>query len=270
MTTDKPHDAPQTPLDRAHAGIGAAEDDPRSWLRFYGRLCDAELFVLLREEARGSAIAPAILPHEGQDHALAFDTEARIAAFAEGPAHWVAMPGADLVSLLAREGLGLGLNLGVAPSAVLLPPDAIGWLAGEVASSLQLTRALPERFAPPLEVPPALVDDLARRLAEAAGIMQEAWLVQASYADAPDALLLACIGVDLPARAALGKSIAPAVQFAPADRPLDIAFLDAGDPALEALRRHGLRFEIPPPPPAPRASPVEAPGCDPEKPPRLR
>ncbi len=259
----------QTPLDHAHADIGAQGEDPRSWLRFYGRLCDADLFVLLREEAREGSIRPAILPHEGQDHALAFDTEERIAAFAEGAAHWVALPGADLVGLLAREGLGLGLNLGVAPSAVLLPPDAISWLAGQLEQSMQLTRALPSRIEPPLDVPPALVDDLARRLAEAAGILEEAWLVQARYEDAPEALLLACIGVELPARAALSRSIAPAVQFAPGERVLDIVFLGPDDPALRALRSRGLRFEIPAPalpePPQP-----QAPGSDPDKPPRLR
>ena len=261
----------QTPLDHAHAAIGEGAEDPRRWLGFYGRLCAGELFLLLRAAARGGSADPAILPHEGQDHALAFDTEARLQAFAEGPAHWVSMPGADLVRLLARQGLGLGLNLGVAPSAVLLPPDALGWLAGQIAGSLQQVRALPRHVAPPLDMPPALVDALARRLAGVAGLVSEAWLVQARYADAPDGLLLACVGVALPARAVLIRSLAPAAHLAPAARPLDIVCLEDDAPVLAALRRHGLRFEIPslPGTRAGQGAPA-GPGMVPDRPPKLR
>lgn len=52
--------ADDTPLDRAVRAMAAAPEDDAARLRFHERLADAELFLLLAEEADGDHIAPQI------------------------------------------------------------------------------------------------------------------------------------------------------------------------------------------------------------------
>ena len=94
-----------------------------------GRLADAELFLLLTEEPLGDTIEPALFDLEEGRVALAFDTEARLAAFAEGPAPYAALPGRVVAQFLSGQKLGLGLNVPLGPSAILLAADALGCLA---------------------------------------------------------------------------------------------------------------------------------------------
>ncbi|RMD94519.1 MAG: SseB family protein, partial [Alphaproteobacteria bacterium] len=109
-----------TPLDRAHAAMAAAPENEAARLAFYRRLADAELFVMLREEPQGAEIEPEVFEVAGVPHVLAFDTEARLADFAARPAGspvaHVALSGRTLARLLAAQGVGLGLNLGVRAS----------------------------------------------------------------------------------------------------------------------------------------------------------
>ena len=71
-----------TVLDRAHAAMEQGGDAER--LRFYERLADAELKLLLDREAGGETIAPRIFPLEDGPVVLVFDTEERLTEFA-GP-----------------------------------------------------------------------------------------------------------------------------------------------------------------------------------------
>ena len=97
-----------TMLDRAYGEMEAGGDTER--LRFYERLADAELFLLLEREAEGGRIAPQVFPLEEGPVVLAFDTEDRLAEFSPGAAY-AAMTGRALAEMLAGQGLGVGLNL---------------------------------------------------------------------------------------------------------------------------------------------------------------
>ncbi|MEM6728737.1 MAG: SseB family protein, partial [Pseudomonadota bacterium] len=114
----------ETPLDIAHAAMEASGADADR-LRFYERVADAELFLMVEAEPDGNVAAPQLFDLDEGRFALAFDRAERLAAFVGGPAPYVAMSGRALVKLLVEEGLGLGLNLEVAPSAILLAPDAL-------------------------------------------------------------------------------------------------------------------------------------------------
>ena len=46
-----------TPLDQAHAAMEAAPEDDAARLRFFERLADSELFILLDKEPEGDRIA---------------------------------------------------------------------------------------------------------------------------------------------------------------------------------------------------------------------
>ena len=49
----------QTPLDTAHTAMDATPDDDAARLRFFERLADSELFLLLQGEATGDSLSPA-------------------------------------------------------------------------------------------------------------------------------------------------------------------------------------------------------------------
>jgi hypothetical protein len=150
----------ETPLDSAHSDMHAAPDDDRARLRFFERLADGELFVLLATEAgeagSGLQIFPEIFRVEGGRYVLAFDREERLAAFTGGPAPYAALPGRALATMLAGEGLGLGLNLG-ATSETLLPAEALEWLAATLGQEWpEELEARPEKVLPPVGLPPGL------------------------------------------------------------------------------------------------------------------
>ncbi|MGB8622714.1 MAG: SseB family protein, partial [Paracoccaceae bacterium] len=121
--------ADQTPLDRAHAAMEAAPEDDAVRLRFFERLADCELFLLLSREAEGEDIAPKVFDLEGGAFVLVFDREERLADFVGETAPYAALSGRLIAGMLAGQGIGMGVNLGVAPSSILIPAEAIGWLA---------------------------------------------------------------------------------------------------------------------------------------------
>ena len=258
-----------TPLDAAHAAMEAAEADAAR-LRFYGLLADTELCVLLEREAEGETLSPQVFPLAEGPVVLAFDSEDRLAAFAEGPAPYAALPGRVLAGLLAGQGLGLGLNLGVAPSSTLLAPDAVAWLAGMVEAAPEELAARPDEIGPPDGLPDAVRAALLAALARARGIASAAWLAGVRYGDGRAGFLLAFIGTRPGAQEALARAAGGAVGFADAaPLSLDVTFLAEDDPAVARLARVAERIDLSPP--APAAAPVpRAPGSDPDRPPILR
>ena len=117
------------------------------------------------EAVEGNDIVPRIFPVEGERFVLAFDREARLAAFAEGPAPYAALPGRVVAGLLAAEGLGLGLNLDVAPTVVRVAPDAP---VAEV--DMALPRAVADPDALQKLASDYAVDNPVRRLLTALGL----------------------------------------------------------------------------------------------------
>ena len=117
-----------TPLDLAHAAMEAAPEDERARLRFYERLADAELFLLLSDEATGETIKPEVFELQDASFVLVFDTEERLATFVGKPAPFAALSGRMIAQMLAPSGIGMGVNLEVAPSSILIPPSAVTWL----------------------------------------------------------------------------------------------------------------------------------------------
>jgi hypothetical protein len=259
---------PETALDAAHAAMEAAPEDEALRLAFHACLAAAELFLLLEREPEGEEVAPRVYPLEAGPVVLAFDSEARLAAFTGAPAPYAALPGRRLVALLAGQGVGLGLNFEVAPSARLLPPEAIDWLAEVLREAPQTLEAAPAELGPPV-LPPALIAALDARLARASGLARCAWLAAVRHRDGSAGHLLALPGVVPGAEAALAQALGEALRLAGVTDagPVDIVFPAEGDPLEARLARVGLRFDIPAPP---EPSAPRPPGLDPERPPRLR
>lgn len=260
-----------TILDLAHAAMSAAPDDDAARLRFYERIADAELFVLIEDDA-GTDLAPQVFALEDGQFVMAFDREERLSAFTGAPAPYAALPGRVVVRLLAGQGIGLGLNLGVAPSEMLLPADAVRWLAGTLDSAPETLEAVPERFHPPARLPDALLRALDVKLALAAGLAVQALLAGVSYAGGRRGHMLAFLGARPEAEAALAHAVAEALTFSGVEAgEIDVAFLDPASAAARQMAAVALRFDLPQ-----LAEETEqvlsptAPGMDPGKPPILR
>lgn len=259
----------ETPLDRAHAAMIADEGDDAARLRFYERVADAELFVLLERKAEGDHIEPDLFEIADARYLLAFDHEARLAGFVGKTAPYAALSGRALVRMLAGQGIGLALNPQAAPSSMLLPSEAVDWLADMLAHAPDEISALPVNLAPPADLPESMLLALDTKLTSAAGLARVAYLAAVTYQDGRPGHLLGFIDTVPGAEAALAKAVTEALSFSSVDAgEIDVGFFGSTDAIATSLARVGLRFDLPAPDHAPRTP--TAPGRDPDKPPRLR
>ncbi|KDB05422.1 hypothetical protein U879_01765 [Defluviimonas sp. 20V17] len=245
-------------------------EDGAARLAFYARLADGELFVLLEEEARDETIAPRVFPLDDGPVVLAFDAEERLAEFTGAPAPYVALPGRVVVAQLAGQGVGLGVNLGVAPSSTLLPPEALDWLAETLGPAPEEAEARPTGFHKPRGLHEGLLGALDTALAKAGGLAQSALLAGVEYEDGTRGHWLAFVGADEAAQPALARAAGEAVRFSGAEEgAVDVVFLTEDAPIVARLSKVALRFDLPKPEAPPARAPAP-PGSDPSKPPILR
>jgi hypothetical protein len=258
-----------TDLDLAHAAMEAAPDDDTARLRFYERLADTELFMLLGTEAEGDQITPELFDIEDQRFALVFDREERLSQFVGRAAPYAGIPGRALAQMMAGQGIGLALNLEVAPSAMLIPAEAIDWLVQTLSHGPDETEARLTEVSAPKGLPEAVVTGLDRKLAIAAGLARFAYLAAATYEDGARGHVLAFVDALEGAEKALASAAGEALTFSGIEAGMmDVLFVRAADPLAAHLARVGLRFDLPaletP------QTPGSAPGMDPARPPKLR
>jgi hypothetical protein len=257
-----------TPLDQAHAAMEAAPEDDGARLAFYDRLAASELVLLLEAEAEGDRIRPQVFPVEGDRFVLVFDREERLAEFAGGAAPYAALSGRRLAGMLAGQGIGIGVNLGVAPSAILIGAGSVDWLAATLAAQPEEVEERPAEILPPRGLPERLITALDARLAAAEGLARMAYLVGTVYAGGRRGHLLGFVDPVPGAEPALARAVGEALTFSGIEAGvLDVGFFRAADPVAARLARVGLRFDLPE---APVAEGPGAPGTDPAVPPRLK
>lgn len=258
----------QTALDRAHAAMEAAPGDDAARLGFYDALAGAELFVLLAREAVGETVEPDIYEVDEARFVLVFDRAERLTGFTGRPSPYAALSGRMLARMLAGQGVGLALNPDVAPSAMLIPAEAVDWLNGTLARGPAEAEARLTEIRAPGGLPEALLTALDRKLASAAGLARFAYLVGAGYEGGGAGHMLAFVDARPGAEPALANAVSEALTFSGIEAgALDVAFFAAADPVAARLARHGLRFDLP----EPRRPQVPgAPGMDPDAPPKLR
>ncbi|MEK6215687.1 MAG: SseB family protein [Boseongicola sp.] len=258
----------ETPLDQAHAAMDSAPDDDKKRLRFFERFADSELFLLLKEEPTGDQVAPEIFDTDDGHFALIFDREERLTAFTEKPAPYAALSGRAIVTMSAGQKIGIGLNLGVAPSSFLLKSDAVDWLKETLAENPDEVVARLHELHPPGNLPERLLESLDAKLAQAAGLASTAYLARATYQGGRHGHMLALVDPLPGAEPALARAIQEALTFSGLDAgEIDVAFIRATDPVAAKLAKVGLRFDLPEPLAAETPAP---PGSNPDRPPRLR
>ncbi len=266
----------QTSLDTAMQRMQASPDDAAARLRFHSELINSEIFVLLEEEARGDNLRPRVFDLADAHAVLAFDSEARMVGFAGQRVAYAALPGRVLVTMLveARAGLSLIVNAD-APHAELLPPELLDWLAQTLAAPPPVAdEAMPEGFSAP-ELPASslalLVPALERRLSGVPGL-QAAVLAEVSWQGGARGPVLALAGVPEPARPALARAVAEALELSGlADSGLDVVF--PGPAAMARIAEVGRPLARAPFAPSTGVTDGMSgttPGMDPSRPPRLK
>lgn len=259
-----------TPLDTAHTAMQAAPDDDAARLRFYERLGDSELFLLLQHEAAGDDISPELFDLDEGRFLLAFDREERLSQFAGRAAPYAAMSGRILARMLAGQQLGLAVNLEVAPSSILIPAEAIEWLDRTLGHAPDQIEARVDALHPPTGLPDALLRALDTKLATARGLASCAYLVGVTYHGGGRGHLLAFVDALEGAESALAKAASEALTFSGIEAgAMDVGFFATSDPIMAALAAQGLRFDLPQPARG-ESEPRIAPGSDPDRPPILR
>ncbi|MDR6264448.1 SseB family protein [Roseobacter sp. N2S] len=259
-----------TLLDTAHAAMEAAPEDTTKRMAFYERVTDSELFLVLETEPVDDKFIPAVFEVEAEKYALVFDTDARMSEFTQAATPYLAASGRQITAMLAGKGIGLGVNLAVAPSSMLLPATAVDWLQQTLGAGPEAQEATPSAIYPPGQLPETLISALDAKMATMAGMAKYAYLAQIEYENRPRSHVLAFIAAIPEAESAMASAISEALTFSGIEAgSLDVIFLTAQNPLSGSLAKHGLRFDLPEPPKQ-KERRVEIPGSDPDKPPILR
>lgn len=257
----------ETPLDLAHAAMMAAEDDDTARLRFYERIADVELFLLLEAEPDEDQVTPVLLD---EGYVLVFDRSERLAAYVGAPAPYVALSGRAIAGMLEGQDLGMAVNLNVAPSEILLPAGALAWLRDTLAQEAGEVEARIERVLPPTGLPETLIAAIDAKLATATGMAAGAFLVGVEYAGGGRGHLLAFIGAIPRAQDALVRAASEALTFSGIEAgAMDVGFFAPDDVTVPKLAKVGLRFDLPQGEGL-QHTPRMPPGSDPSKPPILK
>ena len=256
-----------TPLDEAHAAMMAAQYDDAARLRFYERVADVELFLLLEAEPDDDRVTPKLL--DG-GYVVVFDRAERLAAYVGDPAPYVALAGRAIASMLAGQDLGMAVNLGVAPSEILLPAGAVAWLRDTLAHQAGEVETRIERVLPPVGLPETLIAAIDAKLATATGMAAGAFLVGVEYPGGGKGHLLAFVGAIPRAQDALVRAASEALTFSGIEAgAMDVGFFAPHDPTVGKLAKVGLRFDLPQGEGL-QQTPRMPPGSDPSKPPILK
>ena len=257
----------ETRLDLAFAATQMDTDDDVARLAFFEALAGTELFLLLEAKAEGDQINPRVLEMYDETFVMAFDLEARMTDLTEGAVPYAAVSGRVLAQMLAPQGIGIALNIDVAPSSTFILGEEVVWLNSMLSQAPQeVEQGVSEVFAP-TGLPRKFLTALDARLAASAGMAHSAYLVGARYQDGTQGHLLGVIDAVPGAEGALAQAVSEVLTFSGLEAAmLDVAFFRASDPVTARLAKEGLRFDLPQPEVGLAPS---APGMDPDKPPRL-
>jgi hypothetical protein len=260
---------PKTEIDAAHAAMLADEADDALRLAFFGIFADAPLVILLEDEAGEDAVTPQLFEAGGVPYVLAFDSDERLAEYAGEIVPYAGLSGRGLAELLDGQGVGIALNLRVASSEYLIPPDAVSWLTQTLAHAPDLAEARPVAVRAPGDMPAPLAGSLTRKLQGTGDLADAAWLVVAEYSDGRHGSLLVFVGAEERAQPALVVAVSEALAFSGLEAgALDVTFAEVGSAIAERVARVGRAVDLPRRP-LPDTG-LSSPGMDPDRPPKLR
>ena len=261
---------PDTPLDHAFVAMQAAPGNTQAELRYFELLAGSELFLLLSEEPEGDNISPDLFEVEGTGFVLTFDQPERLTGFVGKAAPYAALSGRALITMLAGQGIGMGVNLGADDAQNLLEPAALEWLQQMLPDTPDEISRRPVQFTAPTGLPESVLTALDTRLTHAAGLAESAYITKATYDSGEQGFFVGFTGAPNAAEPALAQMVAEVLAFSGLEAAaMDVGFLRADDPAVQTLAAQALRIDLPTPEEPQTLTPT-APGRNPAIPPKLR
>lgn len=258
----------QTVLDLAFGAMTAAPDDDAARLRYFERVADAELFLVLERPAIDGTADPKVFDVEGEGYAIAFDLEERIEDFFGGHADYLSVSGRILARLLADQQTGLILNPEVPNASNMLPVDVLVWLTEVLGNAPKAVEQKIAEITAPYHLPERLLVGLDEKLKSAAGLSELAYIVATRFENGGQGHLLAFVNPAPGVEDTLANVVAEALTFSGLDAAtLDVGFFKNADSMAARLAAVGLKIELPLPP---KATEPPAPGMNPDQPPMLR
>ncbi len=263
-----------TPLDAAHAAMEAAPEADALRLRFFERLADGEMFLLLEAEAEGENLTPQVFDLEeragraglrprGASGRLHRCTRALCCAAGAGDGRAAGRAG-DRAGGEPRGGAVLDAAAGQKRST--------GW-PKRLRHGPSRGEAQPEELGPPGGLPEALLSALDGEARAGGGLAAAACLAGVTYAGGRRGHMLAFVDVAEGAEGALARAAGEALTFSGVEAgEMDVTFIAGSDPAVgSSVARVGpaLRSGCRPRPEDARTQ-RKAPGSDPDRPPILR
>ena len=257
----------QTRIDLAFEAMSADGDSQTHRMAFFEAVADAELIILLKEQALEMVLNLENLESAGKTFAVVFDTDGRLAEYASATAHYAALPGRKLVKMLAGQGVGIALNPGVAPSSYLIAPQAVEWLASVVREEPEGVEQRIISVGPPASSTSALVTALDRKFSSFEGMAKQAVLASVVYLNGEHGNIVAFVDPIRDAETALAQAVYDVLKFNSASGNWSVGHFASSSSISTMLTKKGLVFDLPK---AREPKSRSAPGSDPDNPPRLR
>ena len=245
-------------LDHAFAKMQAAPENTALRRAYYQQLADTEIYIPVAD-VTGESFTPETFDLDLGATVLAFDSPERLADFLGTGHDFVALPARVLIPLLVDQRLLLLINPDSA-SANLLPRDVLIWVQDVVAAMPSQAVAGLTGLCKPGAATAPMVAALDRAFGQMPGAATQALLF-----DSDQGLTIAFTGAAETSHPALAKAVQDALVFAGVDADCSVVFLS--DTQAQSITPVALAFDLPKPVAPPIA---QAPGTDPDKPPKLR
>lgn len=255
-----------TPLDAVLTEYMKDQTALDARLRVFEQFLSAELFIALKEEPVEDVIKPLLFDISDGRFALVFDKEDRLTSFLGGVQDFACLSGRALLELFRSQDVGLGVNLSQEESCALFTPEDLDWCAQFAVEPEQSEQKfLSVRSV--VDFPPELLAALDRKIASLSGFAKSAYLVSLQDATGTSRNSLVFTDALLPSEKRIAETISETVRLSDSGHSLDVVFLPKQHSAISSIEKFGLRFDISEPE---QAQPLQAPGSDPSKPPKLR
>ena len=233
-------------LNKAFLEMSQNPESNDARLKYYGVLADTNLFLLLEQEPSNEILEPKFIQLEGNNFALAFDSEENLSEFYGEAAAFAEVTGRVLAKMLLEEKIGLGINLGVSEGELLLPWEIIEWFVNVLDEAPNLVQITPKKFLRAEAFPEILFKALQEKLMPAVGLFDEIWICAAEYNEDETSHLICLMGAQKPAEQAMIKSIKEVLSFSDINLGnTDVAHFNYDDEACSKIREVGIKLEFP-------------------------
>ena len=233
-------------LNKAFLEMSQNPENNDARLNYYGVLADTDLFLLLEQESSNEILEPKFIQLEGNNFALAFDSEENLSEFYGEAAAFAQIRGRVLAKILLEEQIGLGINLGVSGGELLLPYSVIEWFVSVLDETPNLLQTTPKKFLPVKAFSEIIFKALQEKLKPAVGLFDEIWICAVEYSEDETSHLICLMGVQNSAEQAIVKSINEVLSFTDIDLGnIDVAHFSYDDEVCTKIREIGIKLQFP-------------------------